>query len=35
MQITGLDIRGEKPEVAEFQVVKFLDDAYQSFFRAR
>ncbi len=25
-----LDIRGEKPEVAEFQIIKFLDDAYQS-----
>ena len=25
-----LDIRGEKPEAAEFQVIKFLDDAYQS-----
>ncbi len=25
-----LDIRGEKPEVADFQIVKFLDDAYQS-----
>jgi len=24
-----LDIRGEKPEVAEFQIIKFLDDAYQ------
>ena len=24
-----LDIRGEKPEVAEFQVIKFLDEAYQ------
>jgi DNA mismatch repair protein MutS2 len=25
-----LDIRGEKPEAAEFQIIKFLDDAYQS-----
>jgi DNA mismatch repair protein MutS2 len=25
-----LDIRGEKPEVAEFQIIKFLDEAYQS-----
>jgi len=25
-----LDIRGEKPEVAEFQIIKFLDDAYQA-----
>jgi DNA mismatch repair protein MutS2 len=25
-----LDIRGEKPETAEFQIIKFLDDAYQS-----
>ena len=25
-----LDIRGEKPESAEFQIIKFLDDAYQS-----
>lgn len=25
-----LDIRGEKPEVAEFTVVKFLDEAYQT-----
>ena len=24
-----LDIRGEKPEAAEFQIIKFLDDAYQ------
>ena len=24
-----LDIRGEKPEEAEFEIVKFLDDAYQ------
>ena len=24
-----LDIRGEKPEVAEFQIIKFLDEAYQ------
>ncbi len=24
-----LDIRGEKPEIAEFQIIKFLDDAYQ------
>ena len=24
-----LDIRGEKPETAEFQIIKFLDDAYQ------
>jgi DNA mismatch repair protein MutS2 len=24
-----LDIRGEKPEEAEFQIIKFLDDAYQ------
>ena len=24
-----LDIRGEKPEAAEFQVIKFLDEAYQ------
>ena len=25
-----LDIRGEKPEVAEFQIIKFLDEAYQA-----
>lgn len=25
-----LDIRGEKPEVAEFEIIKFLDEAYQS-----
>lgn len=25
-----LDIRGEKPEAAEFEIIKFLDDAYQS-----
>jgi DNA mismatch repair protein MutS2 len=25
-----LDIRGEKPENAEFEIIKFLDDAYQS-----
>ena len=25
-----LDIRGEKPEVAEFEIIKFLDKAYQS-----
>ncbi len=25
-----LDIRGEKPEEAEFQVIKFIDDAYAS-----
>ncbi|MDP2366211.1 MAG: endonuclease MutS2 [Ignavibacteria bacterium] len=25
-----LDIRGEKAEVAEFQIIKFLDDAYQA-----
>ena len=24
-----LDIRGEKPEAAEFQIIKFLDEAYQ------
>jgi len=25
-----LDIRGEKPEAAEFEIIKFLDEAYQS-----
>ncbi len=25
-----IDIRGEKPEEAEFKIIKFLDDAYQS-----
>jgi DNA mismatch repair protein MutS2 len=25
-----LDIRGEKPEAAEFQIIKFLDEAYQA-----
>lgn len=25
-----LDIRGEKPEEAEFEIIKFLDEAYQS-----
>lgn len=25
-----LDIRGEKPEEAEFQIIKFLDEAYQA-----
>lgn len=25
-----LDIRGEKPESAEFEIIRFLDDAYQS-----
>ena len=28
-----LDIRGEKPEVAEFQIIKFLDEAYQGSLR--
>ncbi len=25
-----IDIRGEKPEVAEFEIIKFLDEAYQA-----